>query len=59
MNEHHNSTKNLDIYDDSHFLNYLKFGTYLPGASNKKNKRDQQHIKNVKTIKYFILKIRN
>ncbi len=38
-NEHHISTKTLNIYEDPHLLHFLKYGTYLPGASNKQNKR--------------------
>ncbi len=38
-NEHHISTKTQDIYKDPHLLHFLKYGTYLPGASNKQNKR--------------------
>ena len=37
--EHQISTKTLDVYEDPHLLHFLKYGTYLPGASNKQNKR--------------------
>ena len=30
-------TKNLDILEDAHLKHFLKYGTYLPGASNKQN----------------------